>query len=197
MPEYFEKYRDAEFAITEKLNGTSCTFYHQVNANGAVEYGVCGRNWELRETPTNSLWKEARRLKIFEHLQDSARSLAFQGELIGEGIQGNPYKIKGQCFYLFNIWDIEDQRYLLPAERCALINALNTLGCCIKHVPAFGWPGTILRLSEEKVLKNAEGIFMVNMMVSREGIVCKSNKLVDGQVVSFKVLSNKYLLSEK
>lgn len=44
------------------------------------------------------------------------KNMALQGELIGEGIQGNPYGIKGQTVHFSNAFDIDAYAYLtLPA----------------------------------------------------------------------------------
>jgi alanine-glyoxylate transaminase/serine-glyoxylate transaminase/serine-pyruvate transaminase len=74
------------------------------------------------------LWQVAHRDQILTAIQDSQRNLAVQGELIGEGIQGNLYKIKGQIFYVFDIYDIDSCRYLTPTERrdfCELYELLH------------------------------------------------------------------------
>jgi len=74
-----------DFYVTEKLDGSSATFY----LNGDV-FGVCSRNLDLEETEGNTFWKVARELKLEEKLRENGQNLAIQGELIGEGIQGNP-----------------------------------------------------------------------------------------------------------
>ena len=55
---------------------------------------LCSRNLELLESEGNTFWKVARELKLEELLGTFDNNLCLQGELIGEGIQGNPYKIK-------------------------------------------------------------------------------------------------------
>ena len=70
-----------QFYVTEKLDGSSATFY--IN-NG--EFGVCSRNLELLETENNSFWKVARELKLEENLRALGKSICLQGELIGDGI---------------------------------------------------------------------------------------------------------------
>lgn len=56
-----EKYQDEEFYVTEKLDGSSATFY---KLNG--EFGVCSRNLELLETKENSLTSNKMLLKDIE-----------------------------------------------------------------------------------------------------------------------------------
>ena len=114
--EIFETHKDETYEVTTKLDGSSMTVYVK---NGDI--GVCSRNIDLIETEGNSFWKAARDQNLIEALQgyceDMAMDLAIQGELIGEGIQGNPEKLKGQRFFMFDVYDITNGRHLNPNER--------------------------------------------------------------------------------
>lgn len=190
LPEYFEKYKDVEFEESIKLDGTSMTVYFTTKNQYSDESnsGVCGRNWELKETKENTLWKLARQYKIIEQLEKEQLSLAIQGELIGENIQGNHDKIKGQDFKVYNVFNIETQKWLTPMERNNIIEKLN-----LSHVPILR---TNVKIFEEQnmkdLLKHASGSSL-NPNVMREGLVYKSN---DG-IISFKVISNEYLLKHE
>jgi RNA ligase (TIGR02306 family) len=174
--------------VTEKLDGSSMTVYLRDG-----EFGVCSRNLELKPSETNSLWKVAVRNDLELKLRRANRNLALQGELIGEGIQGNPYKQKGQEFFLFDIYDIDTSKYLTPAERNAFVEEHD-----IKHVPvlAFGaelWD-TLGINSIDNILKFAEGKSVMGMIgCEREGLVFKSKTMQ----CSFKAISNTFLLREK
>jgi RNA ligase (TIGR02306 family) len=171
--------------VTEKLDGSSMTVYLRDG-----EFGVCSRNLELKPSETNSLWKVAVRNDLELKLRRANRNLALQGELIGEGIQGNPYKQKGQEFFLFDIYDIDTGKYLTPTERNAFVEEHD-----IKHVPvlAFGaelWD-TLGINSIDNILKFAEGKSVMGMIgCEREGLVFKSKAMQ----CSFKAISNKFLL---
>ena len=171
--------------VTEKLDGSSMTVYLRDG-----EFGVCSRNLELKPSETNSLWKVAVRNDLELKLRRANRNLALQGELIGEGIQGNPYKQKGQEFFLFDIYDIDTSKYLTPAERKAFVEEHD-----IKHVPvlAFGaeLTNTLGVNSIDGILKFAEGKSVMGMIgCEREGLVFKSKAMQ----CSFKAISNKFLL---
>jgi len=171
--------------VTEKLDGSSMTVYLRDG-----EFGVCSRNLELKPSETNSLWKVAVRNDLELKLRRANRNLALQGELIGEGIQGNPYKQKGQEFFLFDIYDIDTSKYLTPAERKAFVEEHD-----IKHVPvlAFGaeLTNTLGVNSIDGILKFAEGKSVMGMIgCEREGVVFKSQ----AAQCSFKAISNKFLL---
>jgi hypothetical protein len=51
-------------------------------------FGVCSRNLDLKETEGNTFWNVASKLDIESNIPDNT---AIQGELVGPGIQGNPY----------------------------------------------------------------------------------------------------------
>ncbi len=174
--------------VTEKLDGSSMTVYLRDG-----EFGVCSRNLELKPSETNSLWKVAVRNDLELKLRRANRNLALQGELIGEGIQGNPYRIKGQEFFLFDIYNIDTSKYFTPAERRAFIEEHN-----INHVPVLAF-GAELRdtlgiNSIDGILKFAEGKSVMGMIgCEREGVVFKSKTMQ----CSFKAISNKFLLKSE
>lgn len=105
---------------SEKLDGTSITSF--VN-NG--EFGVCGRNNEWFEDEANSYWKVARQLKLEEKLKSLDINIAYQGELIGEGIQGNKYKLIGQTAYCFNLFNIDKYEYFEYKDLVEIIKKLD------------------------------------------------------------------------
>jgi RNA ligase (TIGR02306 family) len=167
--------------ITEKLDGSSMTVYLRDG-----EFGVCSRNLELKPSETNSLWKVAVQHDLESKLRRAGRNIALQGELIGEGIQGNPYKIKGQDFFLFDIYNIDTNKYFTPAERKAFVDEFD-----IKHVPVLGSLIMDESTTVDALLKLAEGKTVVGHSgCEREGLVFK---ILDMQC-SFKAISNKFLL---
>lgn len=176
--------RALSFEVTEKLDGSSMTVYVMGD-----DEGVCSRNLNLRETEGNSLWATARRNDLIGKIRSTARNLALQGELIGEGIQGNPYKIRGQEFYLFDIYDIDQGRYLRPTERKALVEQLE-----IRHVPVIAYGAkffdTLGIQDISQMLAFAEGKSVLKDTTEREGLVFKCHD----EDASFKAISNKFLL---
>ena len=170
------------FEKTVKLDGTSMTVFRN-NDNA----GVCGRNWDLRENETNSLWVVARRNKLIEALNELGLNIALQGELIGEGIQGNNDNIKGQDFFLFNIWDIDAGNYVSPEKRQVIVNQLVERGAKINQVPSLGFITFSESVTVEEILAMADGASL--FASNREGLVFKR---ADGNF-SFKAISNWYL----
>ncbi len=92
--------------ITEKIDGSSVTYFIKDG-----EFGVCSRNLQLKEDAENSFWKLAKSLDIEEKLRSLNGNFALQGELVGEGIQHNKLKLKGQIVRFFNVFDIDTASY--------------------------------------------------------------------------------------
>lgn len=185
---YNLKGQDVEFECTLKLDGTSMTAYH---CDGAT--GCTGRNWEYTDTDTHTFFVVARRQKLFEAMTALKRNIALRGECIGEGIQGNPEKLKGHDFFIFDIFDIDEKRYLYPQERMDVINDLIALGAEPKHTVVYEdiKPFETFETVND-ILKFAEGP-SINAKI-REGVVFKSKYPVNGQFISFKAISNMFLL---
>ena len=185
LPDILKEDLNTRFEVTIKLDGSSMTvFHHEGNS------GVCGRNWWLKETEDNTLWQVARRNALIEALEAIERNVALQGELVGEGIQSNPEKLKGQEFFLFDIFDIDTQSYLGHRERNSVVEALKAKGAVIKEVPRIGFePLSSFGSNLEELLAFADGPSL-NPKTRREGLVFKE---IDGRF-SFKVISNHYLL---
>jgi RNA ligase (TIGR02306 family) len=170
-----------QFYMTEKLDGSSATYYMNKG-----EFGVCSRNLELLETEGNTFWKVARELDLENKLKDKG-NICLQGELIGEGIQGNPYKIKGQMVHFFNGFDIDTRTKLGINEFLILLDEMGLTPVPILDV-AMLLPDTV-----KGMLELAEGKSRLNDKTEREGVVVRS---LDN-TISFKAISNKFLLSEK
>jgi RNA ligase (TIGR02306 family) len=190
--EIFEEHKDEIYEVTVKLDGSSTTIYVK---DGKV--GVCSRNIDLIETEGNSFWKAARDQNIIEPLlelcKEKGEEYAIQGELIGEGIQGNPEKLQGQRFYLFDIYSITCSQYLKTGERYSILDKLKRMGVDVEHVPIM----EPLRITDsmnsiDDLLEFAEGPSL-NPQTKREGLVFKSWE----SDFTFKAIANSYLLKHK
>lgn len=173
-------YEGREFSMTEKVDGTSATFYKHVGA-----FGVCGRNWELKETESNLYWRMARLYKLEEKIPDG---VAIQAEIIGEGVQGNPLKLKGQQVRLFYVYSIPQMEYFSTEE---MLGWAQRLG--VESVPYLG--KLTLNHTVDQLLEMANRNSSLNSNCIAEGIVFRLD--APGPKVSFKAISNVYLLKEK
>jgi RNA ligase (TIGR02306 family) len=199
------KYTLDDFEITEKLDGTSATFFVKDGV-----FGVCSRNLELKEDENNLYWKIAREKKIEEVMKEvvetCGREIAFQGEIAGIGVQGNPLKLEKVDFFLFDVWDITEQRYWTHEERQAmyLSGEFKLNNSLPSHIPILQYPdpehGRILcstiydidRVERDHLIEKVNGLMsQKNDSCLAEGIVFKHLK---NSGFSFKVISNDYLV---
>ena len=171
-----------KFYVTEKLDGSSVTYYVKDGV-----FGVCSRNLDLLEDENNSMWKFAIESGLRDRLVGLGKNIAIQGEIIGEGIQGNPYQRIGQTVKIFNGFDIDKYDYLSLEELLELVKILE-----VKTVPILDLEFTLPETIDELLLM-AEGKSVLNLKAEREGLVIRSHD----RKISFKSISNKFLLNEK
>ena len=178
-----------QFYATEKLDGSSFTCYIK---NG--EFGVCSRNMDLLETEDNTFWAVARKLDLENKLRSFGKNICFQGEMVGSGIQGNHYNMKDQTVFFYNIFLIDEREYVGYDEFRNMLFDLD-LAC----VPVLSYPFNFPADSEaafptvSALLRSAEGKSVLNDKVEREGLVIRSMD----RTISFKAISNKFLLGSK
>lgn len=177
----------SHWEVTEKLEGSSMTVYC---LDG--EIGVCSRNLDLKPNPDNSLWRAAIKYNFETFLPALNRNIAVQGELVGNGIQGNIYQMRDQDFLVYDIYDIDAGRYFTPAERKAFVAEHK-----LNHCPVLAYSANLIDTlgitNMEQILKFAEGKSVMGLIgCEREGLVFKCHE----RSVSFKAISNKYLLKQ-
>ena len=184
LQDVLDKYKGETFFYTEKLDGSSATYYYNEGA-----FGVCSRNLELLETEENTLWKLAREQKIEEKLKSLNKNIAIQGEIIGESVQGNKYKLRGQHIYFFNVYDIDEHRFLNLDEFESFFKNLE-----LKTVPLLERNYKLSNNIEELVeLATGKSVLAD---VQKEGIVLRPVKeIVDNTGrISFKAINPRFLL---
>jgi RNA ligase (TIGR02306 family) len=174
------QFRGTTFYVTEKLDGTSATFYYRKG-----EFGVCSRNWELREAEGNTFWQVARKLDL-ERILSTDGEFALQGEIIGPGIQKNRLQRKAHELYVFKVIDL---------LTCKPLSAAQTVDFCTKHGL------TMVPVLEHVVLQDqtvddfvayATRNSVLTPQVKSEGFVFRT--AVHEPYFSFKALNPEYLL---
>jgi RNA ligase (TIGR02306 family) len=97
------------FANDILIHNSSATFYVKDGV-----FGVCSRNLELKFDENNAFWKLAIKYdienKLKQHFEN--RNIAIQGEAYGLGLNGNLLTIPDIRFAAFNLFDIDNQKYL-------------------------------------------------------------------------------------
>lgn len=182
----------------------------------SVHFGVCSRNLEIRRPDsttaitdsiitrikstftskkTNSnlkakqsdFWNIALKYNIEKMLPVG---YAIQGEMIGPKIQDNHEKVSENDFYIFDIYDIVNKRYLSSEDRLNFIDKYfnNT----VKHVPVVNKAVAIFKECEDinQMLKRVDGE-SINPGTISEGRVYK---MLNNPAITFKCINNKYLV---
>ncbi|HPM21240.1 MAG TPA: RNA ligase (ATP) [Thermotogota bacterium] len=196
-----------DLEVTEKLDGTSATYYNYNN-----EIGICSRNNKIEiddasDDVYNYIFKK---YDLANVLNFFIEDYAIQGEIIGPGIQNNNYKLKEPEFYIFNIFDINKQRYLLYNEISTLVNNANELRykfndnwCELKQVPYHTTVNTAELLTINDYFNLIPEKSILNKNSDIEGIVLRSamrhnvRGIRFNNFISFKVISNKFLLKHE
>lgn len=164
-------------------------------------FGVCSRNIQLNPDGDTHFAQYAQNHDL-ERLLDMGlmthENYAFQGELIAPSIQHNYEKVSGFEYYVYDVFDIDKQTYLLPFNARVVCRSVG-----LKYVPVLAQEASLLdygpagesfdpKTTVDGILNFAEGPGM-NPGVKREGVVFKSNSTP----FSFKAISNSYLLAKK
>jgi len=185
----YEDFRKEKWIVTEKVDGSSMTCYIYEN-----EFGVTSRNLNLKENDTNTFWKVARELdiegKMRRYMKDyGLEALTIQGELLGEGIQKNKYRIKGHTVRFFRMFDpIKYQFFpfvtVIDAMKEMDLEIVPVIDMCFK-----------LPKNYEDLIKFTDGRSII-VDGPREGLVfvAKNPSYSDSGRLSFKVISNKFIL---
>lgn len=178
--------KELTWEVSEKLEGESTSF---IQLEGKLH--VCSREVDYKDLPQIHLWRMAHKLQIRDKLKEmfGDRPLALQGEMVGPGIEGNIYGLNEQTFFLYGVYDVQDGCYWLPARRRVL-----ALDLGLNHVPVVDRRFTLQRdTNVDDLLAMADGRSVLNPKQRREGLVFQC----DQEDVSFKAVSNAYLLKEK
>jgi hypothetical protein len=196
------------FEITIKSDGSSLTIYknksdvgicsREVTVWKKAQYGIFKRLLGFKSNQIkldSNFTRVAAKTNIVEALEKLNRNIAVQGEMVGPGVNGNRAFLKDFEYHIFDIFDIDNQKYFGPTERLKIIADLMRNGYKggVAYEVAFDNLKKLDLTSIEKCLKFAETVRFPGNDNIVEGVVFKS---LDGQF-SFKAVSNEYLLKWK
>lgn len=189
-PTVLDELRGLPYVITLKCDGTSSTFLIDPDDD---TFHACGRNWSIREGD-NVYWAIARRYDLATKLRAKGGRYALQGEICGPGIQKNPLGLKGPQLFVFSAFDLTAGRFLDDAAMRALAAELD-----LDAVPIVE-AGDGFSHDQASLLALAEGVYP-GTKNQREGVVIRARDEVFSPTLngrlSFKAISNKYLLGER
>lgn len=185
-------YENLTFIPTEKLEGQSMTAYLRNN-----EFGVASHTLDLEKSDKSIHWNVALDLDLESKLRFLLRRIksdggvfyedaAFQGELIGPGIEGNIYGLKEHQFRLFSIVMAKGAKVLGLPQVIDLGKTLN-----IPTVPVISkTPVRARQTSQEDFIAYADGESCLKVGQMREGVVFYC---LEKPELSFKSVSAQYL----
>lgn len=202
---YSQKYEDVVFQKSMKLDGSSITmawvmdpdlFVSGLAPEGEVyahdyddaQFLVASRNQTLRYNPDSKWWMGVENTQVIDRLKMLGRSIAIQGELMGPGIQKNRENFNEYKIFAFRIWLIDEQRFATDEE---FQDLTRTLGLDI--VPQLGKCQPFKQFATVKEMLDDADIPSINHKIA-EGVVYKSVDLINGQMIHFKAINNKFLL---
>lgn len=207
---------DGEWEVTEKNDGSSCTLFYRPLTWGSLDkepMQISSRRFLLKDDGCSDDWFDAFKKIGWDTLEDKLKDvywkgllevdttdgktyellpreheLAIQGEMIGPKFNGNRDRNQESHFRVFRIFDITDQKFVTPRVRYAICKFLG-----LEHVKVIETCKIFHKLkSIDEFLAYADG--QTDNGLPREGVVFKR---VDDGSVSFKAVSNKYLLKQE
>lgn len=197
--------QETEFVPTLKLDGSSTTVAYLTDAKFHLEklpvdgdggqMFVCSRNLTLNFDENSSWWIGCLNSNLLDavrqyHLVTGA-NLAFQGELVGPGIQNSHENHTEYKVYIFSIFDIDTNQYLSYDEVDEVLSS--DIFADVPRVPVFDTVKLSDFPSVQEYLDYALAVKSPFCKIP-EGVVFHQ-KLPNGRdPVTFKAISNKYLL---
>jgi len=161
---------------------------------------------ELPNPKENVYWKMAREYDIENKLRTCGKNIAIQGEIFGDGLQGNPLKVKFQKYLIFSIFDIDKQEYYDLDEINLILAILNSFSESkeLETVPILD-ENYMLESDIKVLVEKARGNSVITPGCKREGIVIRPlENIVNARYIgectrgriSFKSINPDYLLEE-
>lgn len=201
---------DGEWEVTEKNDGSSCTLFYRPQLWPDDPMRISSRRFLLKDDGFSDEWFAAFKkigwdniksgLKmVYEmglwHFSDDGTNdklilphyheLAIQGEMIGAKFNGNRDKNTENHFRVFRIFDITEQKFVTPEVRYLICKIVG-----LEHVKVIETCQIFHKLKNiDEFVSYADGV--TDNGNPREGVVFKR---VDDGSISFKSVSNKYLL---
>lgn len=183
---------DNDWYVTEKLDGQSATYWYIHKF--IPEFGICSRTVRKFEFDNSNWSKVAKQFNIKKILKNQKLDIAIQGEILAPKIQGGKYHNNEKHidslqfpfdFYIFNIYDIKNKRYFSLKQMQEFSKQTG-----LKLVPILETNRSLINNLQE-IINYSDGKSTLADTL-REGLVWRKQD----QSISFKVISNKFLLKE-
>jgi RNA ligase (TIGR02306 family) len=208
---------DLNIVVTKKFDGTSFTIVYAILKTQTAPGGpsdakelfmACGRN-KVIEEPSETIKQDHYYEMVYKYdlknkMKAICRNIAIQGEICGPKINCNRMKRKDNDFFVFNIWDIDNQYYLPWADVVEITKKLGLQTVDVLYIGKFS-EFKELKITEDKNSENYVKAVATAILeyssnqeygkgIPAEGIVIKSDYGKEYPRISCKAISNKYLL---
>ena len=200
-------YKNTLFYPTIKIDGTSIQVAYirpdsphlmnleedkYISCEDGGQFLLLSRNLMLKPKADGTEMAAIAKANVLEKLKQISDelgvSVAIRGEFSGPGIQGNPERLAEFTYFPYGLLDIDNQEQI-SWEKCLELFGKYNVKNVVKNIEdpfkVFSRFSTI-----DDILKYADGKGM--RADRREGIVFKG--VMNGRYISFKVISNKWLL---
>ena len=184
-PQVFDEFVGKEIYVSQKADGASATFIKYED-----KLRICSRNMEFKtEGNDGNLYVQiANELDLMNRLSNG---YSIQAEIVGPSIQSNRMGLSKRELIIFNVYDIENRKYLDYEDFLVFVNKLQLNTVKILYKGLFKWA------SIDEMLAFAETVEYDNHTPA-EGLVWRPIKetysgLLGGRL-SIKTINNKFLL---
>jgi len=189
FPDVIDELENVPCYVTCKIDGTSSSFILHND-----KFYICSRNNVMKdndENKDNVYVKMAHKYDIEKNLREYGKNIAIQGEIAGPGLQKNPMGLKDLELFVFNVYDIDSQKYLDFYDFKRVTEELD-----LKMVPMLFDNILFAIVNIEDFLEMAKGNYE-GTNHPREGIVIRSmvekySNALEGRL-SFKCINPEYL----
>ena len=187
VPELIASRQNTPFYVTEKVDGSSMTVYLKDG-----EFGVCSRNFDMKETEDNSFWKVARALDLENKLRSCNKNIALQGELVGPGVQKNKCALDKLTMLVFNVFNIDTGTFMDFEDFKGWLRYFD-----LQSVPIVE-ENKLLPATVEELVEYSKAPSLLNPKSPRKGVVFRPlvncyDETLRGRL-SFKVINPEFLL---
>lgn len=182
-----DELRGNNYYIATKIDGTSSTYLYTEKEG----YKACSRRLEIGEGG-NVYWNIGVKYNLAEKLQkyfeETGIELCIQGEIAGPGIQKNRLMLKEHKLFVFDVFNIKEQKYMGFDQMLAICDEFGLETVPIEEI------GTNFPYTLEQMIEYAKGYY--NSGKRKEGIVVRPiaemfSQRLHGRL-SFKVINNEF-----
>jgi RNA ligase (TIGR02306 family) len=182
-----EEFYNKEIYVTLKMDGSSMTIINNSN-----EFFVCSRRLILDEGSV--MYQYVNNFKLKDVIINYNKNLAIQGEFCGPKINGNQMQLKNYDYYVFNIKDLDTNKYLGYEDIIKICSDLN-----IKTVPLlqrFFCDDSYTLQKFQDIANQVVYVTPMNKKVPAEGIVIRpiypTYSVNINKMLSCKVINQNY-----